>query len=146
VGPGNGTQPRGQFLSAATSEVPSRDGSGVGVSGGVGSSSTSPSTGVPSRAALAAASNARRLMSSSRTSSPTGGQQTRLHHRRRVPSTHAVRPGLGDADEHVVGHHPTALEDFGYLGLGLPGQLRDLSLTDASLGEQPVDGGDVALG
>jgi hypothetical protein len=53
---------------------------------------------------------------------------------------------LGDADEHVVGHHPTALEDLGYLGLGLPGQLRDLSLTDASLGEQPVDGGDVALG
>jgi hypothetical protein len=53
---------------------------------------------------------------------------------------------LSDADDRVVGHHPTALEDFGYLGLGLPGQLRDLSLTDASLGEQPVDGGDVALG
>jgi hypothetical protein len=40
---------------------------------------------------------------------------------------------FGDAHEQVVGQYPAALEDFGDLGLRLPGQLRD-----AALGEPDV--------
>jgi hypothetical protein len=53
---------------------------------------------------------------------------------------------LGNAEEHVIGHDAAALDDLGDFGLGLSGQLGDLSLADVSLGEQSVDGGDVPFG
>jgi len=53
---------------------------------------------------------------------------------------------LRNAHQQVVGQHPAALDDLGDLGLGLPGQLRNPTLGDPGVPEDPVQRGDVAVG
>jgi hypothetical protein len=87
-------------------------------------------------------------MSSSTISSP----DSRGRRLRNLVIVGQLHPGarhseaLGDAEEYVLGDDPATVDDFGDFGLGLAGQLGDLSMADVSLGEQPVDGGDVPLG